>query len=321
MMGRSRSSASARQHRERPFPVGAPGPVLPLDKGQASTIGNVPIGRGIACGRRCRWPPGRVDRETAGIWCSLILVEKIAARTVHDFSGAAIVPRRLSTAGAQPRCSPTQRPVRTSLLRTATAPDAPAYTVRRQDRHRPEARPARLTTTASTSPSVRRRSSPSPKPASSYSSPRFDDPPTAAIFGGVCGRPPACFREIAKFDPAVPRRYRRTRPPRGALTRLASDCLFQEHGSCPPTRPSGIEARSPDQPNPCFPADSLVERARCIASPSTASQTSNASLRRAAFLFEAAPIRRFLRIAAPPAARWTSTRGPLLGGGLVRRHG
>ena len=72
------------------FPGESQGQVLPLDQWSGSTIGNVPIGQGIAV------TPVQMASVYAaiandGVWMQPHLVDKIGGRTVHDFKRRRIV--------------------------------------------------------------------------------------------------------------------------------------------------------------------------------------------------------------------------------------
>jgi cell division protein FtsI/penicillin-binding protein 2 len=72
------------------FPGESPGQVLPLDKWSGSTIGNVPIGQGIAV-TPVQMAAAYASIANGGIWVQPHLVEKIGGRSVHDFKRHRIV--------------------------------------------------------------------------------------------------------------------------------------------------------------------------------------------------------------------------------------
>ncbi|MDX6486980.1 MAG: hypothetical protein QOF43_2133 [Gaiellaceae bacterium] len=72
------------------FPGESQGLVLPLDKWSGSTIGNVPIGQGIAV-TPVQMAAAYAAIANGGIWVQPHLVEKIGRRTVHDFKRRRIV--------------------------------------------------------------------------------------------------------------------------------------------------------------------------------------------------------------------------------------
>jgi cell division protein FtsI/penicillin-binding protein 2 len=72
------------------FPGESPGLVLPLDKWSGSTIGNVPIGQGIAV-TPVQMAAAYASIANGGIWVQPHLVEKVGRRTVHDFKRHRIV--------------------------------------------------------------------------------------------------------------------------------------------------------------------------------------------------------------------------------------
>jgi cell division protein FtsI (penicillin-binding protein 3)/stage V sporulation protein D (sporulation-specific penicillin-binding protein) len=72
------------------FPGESQGQVLPLDKWSGSTIGNVPIGQGIAV-TPVQMAAAYSAIANGGIWVQPHLVDKIGGRTVHDFKRRRIV--------------------------------------------------------------------------------------------------------------------------------------------------------------------------------------------------------------------------------------
>jgi cell division protein FtsI/penicillin-binding protein 2 len=72
------------------FPGESQGLVLPLDKWSGSTIGNVPIGQGIAV-TPVQMAAAYASIANGGVWVQPHLVEKIGGRTVHDFKRRRIV--------------------------------------------------------------------------------------------------------------------------------------------------------------------------------------------------------------------------------------
>jgi cell division protein FtsI/penicillin-binding protein 2 len=72
------------------FPGESPGQVLPLDKWSGSTIGNVPIGQGIAV-TPVQMAAAYASIANGGIWVQPHLVEKIGRRAVHNFKRRRIV--------------------------------------------------------------------------------------------------------------------------------------------------------------------------------------------------------------------------------------
>jgi cell division protein FtsI/penicillin-binding protein 2 len=72
------------------FPGESRGQVLPLDKWSGSTIGNVPIGQGIAV-TPVQMAAAYSAIANGGIWVQPHLVDKVGGRTVHDFKRRRIV--------------------------------------------------------------------------------------------------------------------------------------------------------------------------------------------------------------------------------------
>jgi cell division protein FtsI/penicillin-binding protein 2 len=72
------------------FPGESPGQVLPLDKWSGSTIGNVPIGQGIAV-TPVQMAAAYSAIANGGIWVQPHLVDKVGGRTVRDFKRRRIV--------------------------------------------------------------------------------------------------------------------------------------------------------------------------------------------------------------------------------------
>jgi cell division protein FtsI/penicillin-binding protein 2 len=72
------------------FPGETQGIVLPLDKWSGSTIGNVPIGQGIAV-TPVQMAAAYAAIANGGIWTQPHLVDKVGRRTIHDFKRRRIV--------------------------------------------------------------------------------------------------------------------------------------------------------------------------------------------------------------------------------------
>src|SRR5205807_397585 len=72
------------------FPGESPGQVLPLDKWSGSTIGNVPIGQGIAV-TPMQMAAAYASIANGGTWVRPHLVDKVGRRPVHDFKRRRIV--------------------------------------------------------------------------------------------------------------------------------------------------------------------------------------------------------------------------------------
>ncbi|NUR77064.1 MAG: penicillin-binding protein 2, partial [Thermoleophilia bacterium] len=72
------------------FPGETPGQLLPLDQWSGSTIGNVPIGQGIAV-TPVQMAAAYAAIANGGVWVQPHLVEKIGGRTLHGFKRRRIV--------------------------------------------------------------------------------------------------------------------------------------------------------------------------------------------------------------------------------------
>jgi cell division protein FtsI/penicillin-binding protein 2 len=72
------------------FPGESQGQVLPLDKWSGSTIGNVPIGQGIAV-TPVQMAAAYAAIANGGVWVQPHLVEKIGGRSIHDLKRRRIV--------------------------------------------------------------------------------------------------------------------------------------------------------------------------------------------------------------------------------------
>ena len=169
------------------FPGESRGIVLRPSEWTGSTIGNVPIGQGIAVTplqMACRV---RGDRERRGV-----------ARAPSRRARRRVESRRRSRTSRSSRAATAQALTRMmeSVVEEGTGTEAsvPGYTRRRQDGHGGEAGRAAATRTPATSPrsSASRRPAPRDSSSSSRSTSRKGE-----IYGGQVAAP--AFREIAEF--------------------------------------------------------------------------------------------------------------------------
>jgi cell division protein FtsI/penicillin-binding protein 2 len=170
------------------FPGESPGQVLPLDQWSGSTIGNVPIGQGIAV------TPVQMASVYAaiandGVWMQPHLVDKIGGRTVHDFKRRRIVSEAVNT---------TLKQMLTNVVdehgATGNAAQIPGYTVAGKTGTAEKPGPHGYTTGQYVASFVGFVPVKHPRLAILV----MVDDPTRAIFGGVVAAP--AFAEIAKFD-------------------------------------------------------------------------------------------------------------------------
>ena len=170
------------------FPGESQGQVLPLDQWSGSTIGNVPIGQGIAV------TPVQMASVYAaiandGVWMQPHLVDKIGGRTVHDFKRRRIVSEAVNT---------TLKQMLTNVVdehgATGNAAQIPGYTVAGKTGTAQKPGPHGYTTGQYVASFVGFVPVKHPRLAILV----MVDDPTRAIFGGVVAAP--AFAEIAKFD-------------------------------------------------------------------------------------------------------------------------
>ena len=170
------------------FPGESQGQVLPLDQWSGSTIGNVPIGQGIAV------TPVQMASVYAaiandGVWMQPHLVDKIGGRTVHDFKRRRIVSEAVNT---------TLKQMLTNVVdehgATGNAAQIPGYTVAGKTGTAEKPGPHGYTTGQYVASFVGFVPVKHPRLAILV----MVDDPTRAIFGGVVAAP--AFAEIAKFD-------------------------------------------------------------------------------------------------------------------------
>jgi cell division protein FtsI (penicillin-binding protein 3) len=170
------------------FPGESPGQVLPLDQWSGSTIGNVPIGQGIAV------TPVQMASvygaiANGGVWIQPHLVEKIGGRTLRHFARRRIV---------SPTIDATLKQMLTNVVdehgATGNAAQIPGYTVAGKTGTAQKPGPHGYTTGQYVASFVGFVPVQKPRLAILV---MVDDPHTQ-IFGGVVAAP--AFAEIAKFD-------------------------------------------------------------------------------------------------------------------------
>jgi cell division protein FtsI/penicillin-binding protein 2 len=170
------------------FPGESQGQVLPLDKWSGSTIGNVPIGQGIAV-TPIQMAAAYAAIANGGFWVQPHLVERIGGRTLKDFKRRRIV---------SPSVNAALKRMLTGVVDehggTGNAAQIPGYSVAGKTGTAQKPGPNGYTTG---------------KYVASFvgfvpvAKPRFlvlvtVDEPRGAIFGGVVAAP--AFAQIAKFD-------------------------------------------------------------------------------------------------------------------------
>ena len=170
------------------FPGESPGQVLPLDQWSGSTIGNVPIGQGIAV-TPVQMAAAYAAIANGGIWVQPHLVEKIGRRSVHDFKRRRIV---------SPAVDMVLKQMLTNVVdehgATGNAAQIPGYTVGGKTGTAQKPGPNGYTTGQYVASFVGFVPVAKPRLVVLVT---VDDP-RGAIFGGVVAAP--AFAEIAKFD-------------------------------------------------------------------------------------------------------------------------
>ncbi|MCW2965694.1 MAG: Peptidoglycan glycosyltransferase [Actinomycetia bacterium] len=170
------------------FPGESPGQVLPLDKWSGSTIGNVPIGQGIAV-TPVQMAAAYAAIANGGIWVQPHLVEKIGRRAVHDFKR-----RRLVTPAVDIALKQMLTNVVDEHGATGNAAQIPGYTVGGKTGTAQKPGPNGYTTGQYVASFVGFVPVAKPRLVVLVT---VDDP-RGQIFGGVVAAP--AFAEIAKFD-------------------------------------------------------------------------------------------------------------------------
>jgi cell division protein FtsI/penicillin-binding protein 2 len=170
------------------FPGESQGQVLPLDKWSGSTIGNVPIGQGIAV-TPVQMAAAYAAIANGGIWVQPHLVEKIGRRTVHDFKRRRIV---------SPAVNAVLKQMLTNVVdehgATGNEAQIPGYTVGGKTGTAEKPGPNGYTTGEYVASFVGFVPVAKPRLVVLVTV----DNPSGAIFGGVVAAP--AFAEIAKFD-------------------------------------------------------------------------------------------------------------------------
>jgi cell division protein FtsI/penicillin-binding protein 2 len=170
------------------FPGESQGQVLPLDKWSGSTIGNVPIGQGIAV-TPVQMAAAYAAIANGGVWVQPHLVEKIGGRAVHDFKRRRIV---------SPAVNAVLKQMLTNVVdehgATGNAAQIPGYTVGGKTGTAQKPGPNGYTTGEYVASFVGFVPVAKPRLVVLVT---VDDP-RGAIFGGVVAAP--AFAEIAKFD-------------------------------------------------------------------------------------------------------------------------
>ena len=170
------------------FPGESPGQVLPLDKWYGSTIGNVPIGQGIAV-TPIQMAAAYAAIANGGVWVEPHLVDRIGGRAIRGFKHRRIV---------SPAVDKVLKTMLTGVVdehgATGNAAAIPGYTVAGKTGTAQKPGPNGYTTGKYVASFVG---------MVPVSKPRFVvlvmvDEPRTAIFGGVVAAP--AFAQIAKFD-------------------------------------------------------------------------------------------------------------------------
>jgi cell division protein FtsI (penicillin-binding protein 3)/stage V sporulation protein D (sporulation-specific penicillin-binding protein) len=170
------------------FPGESPGQLLPLDQWSGSTIGNVPIGQGIAV-TPVQMASAYASIANGGVWVQPHLVEKIGGRSIRDFKKHRIV---------SPAVDIVLKQMLTNVVdehgATGNAAQISGYTVAGKTGTAQKPGPHGYTTGEYVASFV--GFVPVKKPRLVVLV--MVDNPRSAIFGGVVAAP--AFAEIAKFD-------------------------------------------------------------------------------------------------------------------------
>jgi cell division protein FtsI/penicillin-binding protein 2 len=170
------------------FPGESQGQVLPLDKWSGSTIGNVPIGQGIAV-TPVQMAAAYAAIANGGTWVQPHLVDKVGRRGVHDLKRRRIV---------SPAVDAVLKQMLTNVVdehgATGNAAHIPGYTVGGKTGTAQKPGPHGYTTGQYVASFVGFVPVAKPRLVVLVT---VDDP-RGAIFGGVVAAP--AFAEIAKFD-------------------------------------------------------------------------------------------------------------------------
>jgi cell division protein FtsI (penicillin-binding protein 3) len=170
------------------FPGESQGQVLPLDKWSGSTIGNVPIGQGIAV-TPVQMAAAYGAIANGGIWVQPHLVEKVGRRGIHTFERRRIV---------SPAVNAVLKQMLTNVVdehgATGNEAQIPGYTVGGKTGTAEKPGPNGYTTGEYVASFVGFVPVAKPRLVVLVTV----DNPRGAIFGGVVAAP--AFAEIAKFD-------------------------------------------------------------------------------------------------------------------------
>jgi cell division protein FtsI (penicillin-binding protein 3)/stage V sporulation protein D (sporulation-specific penicillin-binding protein) len=170
------------------FPGESPGQVLPLDKWYGSTIGNVPIGQGIAV-TPIQLASAYAAIANGGVWVQPHLVERIGGRAVDNLKRRRVV---------SPAVDAVLKAMLTGVVDehggTGNAAAIPGYTVAGKTGTAQKPGPGGYTTGKYVASFVGMVPVKHPRLVVLV----VVDEPSSAIFGGVVAAP--AFAQIAKFD-------------------------------------------------------------------------------------------------------------------------
>ena len=170
------------------YPGESPGQVLPLDQWSGSTIGNVPIGQGIAV-TPIQLASAYAAIANGGIWIQPHLVDKVGGRTLRHFARRRIV---------LPAVNEQLKTMLTGVVdehgATGNAAAIPGYTVAGKTGTAQKPGPNGYTTGKYVASFVGMVPVKNPRLVVLVTV----DEPSSAIFGGVVAAP--AFAQIAKFD-------------------------------------------------------------------------------------------------------------------------
>jgi cell division protein FtsI/penicillin-binding protein 2 len=170
------------------FPGESPGQVLPLDKWYGSTIGNVPIGQGIAV-TPIQLASAYAAIANGGVWVQPHLVERIGGRQVDNLKRRRVV---------SPAVDAVLKAMLTGVVDehggTGNAAAIPGYTVAGKTGTAQKPGPGGYTTGKYVASFVGMVPVKHPRLVVLV----VVDEPSSAIFGGVVAAP--AFAQIAKFD-------------------------------------------------------------------------------------------------------------------------
>jgi cell division protein FtsI (penicillin-binding protein 3) len=170
------------------FPGESPGQVLPLDQWSGSTIGNVPIGQGVAV-TPIQLASAYAAIANGGVWVQPHLVDRIGGRVLHRFTHRRVV---------SPAVDAELKQMLTGVVDehggTGNAAAIPGYTVAGKTGTAQKPGPGGYTTGKYVASFVGMVPVAKPRLVVLVTV----DEPTSAIFGGVVAAP--AFAQIAKFD-------------------------------------------------------------------------------------------------------------------------